>query len=1210
MLGVSEVDVRLVDGVEQGRIDVVRAALAQGGHPDARKSVTVVARLSDADWEEVSDTRWMESALGLAVRDGRADLVEALLEGGADPNLPIVFCLPNWFPKPNDPRPWNRVTWDLRWAPDTHRRFGSALELALTSGRLRFNLSGGSVVVRNPEESWDSVRVLIPLKPSVDVVQTLLKRGAKITEEAISTARKRSDRTFSDLLDAYARANVGGLLGGKDPGAGAFPPPSGFSTTPGGRLTGAGGVSTTSKRQSIFGAKALAGWDAPPLDMAPLTTSTPADRTSRVFGFPSTPSLASLRFATSSSTLSTTLDTTTFPPPSATFPRRRPQAPSPPPPFLASPPSSPTAANPQQSAVVFEPNALPTPHRPPSAPPEPIERTPAVGSQSAPPSMRAEVAEPPTPKDSQILKEPQTQKDPPTPREPQTPKEPQMPKDLVGSKEKDRDRDRDRDRKDRSRASSEAPRARSRGRPPSAYESDVSEATTLRSARPSTPSHKSLDRPKKRRDVGDDESVHRRSKHRERHTPRPPTPPGAHHTRRPPTPPGAHHTRNGSDVSLPEGEQTPPLPPVRTGERTKGRNKTAAGEHDESRSGRSRSRASKAPSEISDMTERRSDGGSRERDSGNRKKGRRARSTSIVRSPSPTSSAGGGRGSEATAAAPSTDGWTTPVQDPPPLNPYLDSSVDPVTPPNPRRPPPDAVLQPTLKAHRRAASGGANRAPESNGSRDFGDTDSERAAPFEDAESDATPGILMGGRREQRRGVVQPQNRLSKHEWLDPVREKGALSSSLSNGVSNHRRSTSGSGILGEGDSGSRSRPQSQYSETVPRSRPPSQYSAEPPLAIQQFASTPQLSSGTIYNSGVTPPLSAQPQDRGRPFLSNRSSTAPAEQLASNDTRSHSRASRPHSLAIPRHSKHHSLSPSRTPGNTPGASPSLRPTHLPRNSVTSVGTSHSARHSEMPYSDSFEDGSRRDAAGFGDEEGSDREDSQRRGPDPAPRDFDGLGPTTPRLLAPPRGRSPATVGSSRNHSPSGASAPSSVALSQASWGTGPGSPHLTSTPAFPPTNASSTSNLSSIAPGRRRQTTGTSNLRGEPTRPDEGELIDEVNIQVLRVEEDARAKAARIAVLEDRLLELNREYEKNARLILSLRAQLEEDGYGGSRGDVEQWGQSQQWRPNGRDIPSKRYSTLTIETGNASLPTVWSEDGNKKRNRMSVAERERKGRAR
>ncbi|KAJ3338655.1 hypothetical protein HDU93_009288 [Gonapodya sp. JEL0774] len=209
----SDLHAMLIDAVETGNRVACGRVLGEGADPNARKKVTVNVRLpvrrlvswgGGSSVQIESDTRFGESALCIAMRDGREDIVRVLLQNDEiDPNAPIEWRIVDSSAK------WTREQWDAHkgWAADLEHRlhFDSALDFALHSGPLPFNPRGGHISFNNPSPT-DNLSAIHTLAPSVGIVTLLLQHGAQVSEKTVEAASNLSDASFLDLLRRHLQS--------------------------------------------------------------------------------------------------------------------------------------------------------------------------------------------------------------------------------------------------------------------------------------------------------------------------------------------------------------------------------------------------------------------------------------------------------------------------------------------------------------------------------------------------------------------------------------------------------------------------------------------------------------------------------------------------------------------------------------------------------------------------------------------------------------------------------------------------------------------------------------------------------------------------------------------------------------------------------------------------------------------------------------------
>ncbi|KAJ3335737.1 hypothetical protein HDU93_004583 [Gonapodya sp. JEL0774] len=205
---ISDVDYRLFTAVEEGDLNLVKAHLKDGANADCRKVVSlevtyykrfVGRNLSDIGGSSTNETRnetiLGESALAIAIRDKRHDVLRELLDSGADPSLPIEWKTPNYFD------PWQQRDWEgpSRWL--STNRYPSALDFAVaTSFAKPFNIKGAHVIYINPSKN-DRLSEKYKLSPDLEIVRILLQHGSPVTDTSIAAARRLPNKQFFELLD-------------------------------------------------------------------------------------------------------------------------------------------------------------------------------------------------------------------------------------------------------------------------------------------------------------------------------------------------------------------------------------------------------------------------------------------------------------------------------------------------------------------------------------------------------------------------------------------------------------------------------------------------------------------------------------------------------------------------------------------------------------------------------------------------------------------------------------------------------------------------------------------------------------------------------------------------------------------------------------------------------------------------------------------------
>ncbi|KAJ3323896.1 hypothetical protein HDU93_002889, partial [Gonapodya sp. JEL0774] len=169
---------RLVEAIELGSLDRVRRALREGATPNARKRVTLEVRFSGTTRTETS---LAESALALAIRFGREQIVRELLDAGCDPNDPISFK-----PAEYHPDGWSKSRWDNdRWGAELV--FPYALDYACFGASLPGSPKGSDVFIVNPTKVEEvSLMARADWKPSPGVISVLLEHGGKLSTSALA----------------------------------------------------------------------------------------------------------------------------------------------------------------------------------------------------------------------------------------------------------------------------------------------------------------------------------------------------------------------------------------------------------------------------------------------------------------------------------------------------------------------------------------------------------------------------------------------------------------------------------------------------------------------------------------------------------------------------------------------------------------------------------------------------------------------------------------------------------------------------------------------------------------------------------------------------------------------------------------------------------------------------------------------------------------
>ncbi|KXS18392.1 hypothetical protein M427DRAFT_132749 [Gonapodya prolifera JEL478] len=225
----------LLEAAEIGDADGIAAALKAGAEPNSRKVVTLrclvfddVKRskklLSDEEVEKGvgrSENRYVtwsaESALALAIIHNHPQCVAALLEGRADPNLPVAWQVARGRPI------WTQDVWNgmLEGKYDLNYRFESALAVALGWGEaferdgtpvqimrpnerradMLINKGGAVVRLATPQSAQETIQVAT-VSPNPDIVGLLVQAGATVTDDLLDAARRLEDKTDKRLTGA------------------------------------------------------------------------------------------------------------------------------------------------------------------------------------------------------------------------------------------------------------------------------------------------------------------------------------------------------------------------------------------------------------------------------------------------------------------------------------------------------------------------------------------------------------------------------------------------------------------------------------------------------------------------------------------------------------------------------------------------------------------------------------------------------------------------------------------------------------------------------------------------------------------------------------------------------------------------------------------------------------------------------------------------
>ncbi|KAJ3337089.1 hypothetical protein HDU93_001662 [Gonapodya sp. JEL0774] len=188
-------DADLIEAVETGSLALVKKALAESADPNARKRITLTVTLDkNRSGQTKTDTVLAESVIAIAVIHASPEIVETLLQAGADASRPVEWSR-TWAPS----QYWSGGNWSGRW--QAIRTFRSALALALTNGTLLMNKKGGHVRIDTPLADSDAF-VRVTHQPRLDVVAVLLRYApGAIDADLFSNAKALGDNRFAALIE-------------------------------------------------------------------------------------------------------------------------------------------------------------------------------------------------------------------------------------------------------------------------------------------------------------------------------------------------------------------------------------------------------------------------------------------------------------------------------------------------------------------------------------------------------------------------------------------------------------------------------------------------------------------------------------------------------------------------------------------------------------------------------------------------------------------------------------------------------------------------------------------------------------------------------------------------------------------------------------------------------------------------------------------------
>ncbi|KXS18374.1 hypothetical protein M427DRAFT_67804 [Gonapodya prolifera JEL478] len=230
----SDIDASLIAAVEARNLSRVKDALSRGARPSARKWVRFSCRVY-RDWEvrpggnvvtrdlgELRhDVTLGESALACAIMCGHVEIVQALLQGGADANDPVEWQIYHAH------SPWTHDDWTRKRCAGSVS-YNSALAFAVNAGRvlssdglpipdwqrdldgghIRVNKKGGVVRLLDPQ--WSTERCdELRMRVSAEVVRVLVRKGGLVTDRVIDAARRLQRR---DVLEALGLSQAQGQV--------------------------------------------------------------------------------------------------------------------------------------------------------------------------------------------------------------------------------------------------------------------------------------------------------------------------------------------------------------------------------------------------------------------------------------------------------------------------------------------------------------------------------------------------------------------------------------------------------------------------------------------------------------------------------------------------------------------------------------------------------------------------------------------------------------------------------------------------------------------------------------------------------------------------------------------------------------------------------------------------------------------------------------
>ncbi|KXS21283.1 carbohydrate-binding module family 1 protein [Gonapodya prolifera JEL478] len=229
-------DADLFAAVEGGDTVRVLEILSNGGNARARKKVTMLLdvkvdrklvrrnRIRDDDYEDILETRTdtadCETLLAVAILRCQPQIVEALLEHGADPNAGV-----SWRIARNEATPWPIESWNARWVKTIW--FPNAVALAVAvggkmtnsqgttvprpgaDGKVEISPKGATVIVEQKKDTYVSPWLTsIKMEQHVGVVRSLMARGATVPPSVLDGVNPTTHPSiYWEVQNAYRSQN-------------------------------------------------------------------------------------------------------------------------------------------------------------------------------------------------------------------------------------------------------------------------------------------------------------------------------------------------------------------------------------------------------------------------------------------------------------------------------------------------------------------------------------------------------------------------------------------------------------------------------------------------------------------------------------------------------------------------------------------------------------------------------------------------------------------------------------------------------------------------------------------------------------------------------------------------------------------------------------------------------------------------------------------